>query len=124
MKIVETITGVIDWLEGLFHKEYGIRVFYMMLFLIPSVSLYFLYKSEVTNSERLLKELQTEQDRYRICLETKSDLKRGLREEVRKEVMTEFRDVFDAINEFQLDVILENNKTVEKIRNIENKIKE
>lgn len=122
MKLIETITSLIDWLEGLFHKEYGIRVFYMALFLIPSVSLYILYDRETSNSEALLKELRAEQERYRNCLENKSDLKREIREEVRKEVLVEFKDVFSAINEFQLDVILENSRTVEKIKNIESKM--
>lgn len=123
MNLTKIVMDTIDWFEGLFHKEYGIRVLYMAILLIPSVSLYVLYRKEVTNNEKMVILLENQNTNYYNCLEQKSILKAEVREEVRKEVLTEFRDVFETINEFQIEIMMENSKTMDKIKKYESELK-
>lgn len=123
MNLTKIVMDAIDWIESLFHKEYGIRVLYMAILLIPSVSLYVLYRKEVVNNEKIVVLLNNQSTNYYNCLEQKSILKAEVREEVRKEVLTEFRDVFETINEFQIEIMMENSKTIDKIKKYESKLK-
>lgn len=118
MNLIKTITELVDWIEGLFHKKYGIRTFYMMLFLLPSICLGLLYYFEVSNSRSLAIKLDEARHKEIECLNDKAKIKL----EVRKEVLDEFKETYETIKSFELEVLLENQRTVEKIKKLELKM--
>lgn len=118
MNLIKTITDLVTWVEGLFHKKYGIRTLYMMLFLLPSICLGLLYYFEVSNSRELLIKLEKSRHNEIVCIEEKSKI----RLEVRKEVLEEFKETYETIKSFELEVLLENQRTVEKIKKLESKL--
>lgn len=116
--IVELVTKIITYIEDLYNRKYGIRALYTALFLIPSISLLWLYRIETVENAKLEAKIERLEKSEKDCVERSAEIK----QRVQKEVLEELKDIYKTFKEFRTDVLQENTQTVRKLKQVENEL--